>query len=73
MIVRKDTSGNVVRAVLARQGETAKKLSQRTGIAEATISRKLRCPATLTVGDIRKMDAALAFSDEELLELVRGK
>ena len=55
-----------------RRGYSLQRLAKVTGIKPRTLYRRIAEPHTMTVDEIRTMDAVLHLEDAEVLEFVRG-
>lgn len=60
----------VVATRMMRDGMTQKALADRIGLAPVTLSRRLAKPETFTLGELRRMVAALELSEAETARCV---
>ena len=54
------------------QGLTKLKIQKLTGLPSATFDRRMAKPDTITIGELRRMDALAHFEDKQLIELIRS-
>lgn len=68
---------NAVRGALGRGMSELRKTDEDMGICirstRRTFQNKRKRPALFTLGDIRRMDKILKFTDIEIISMVRGK
>lgn len=70
--LKTECTGNVIKAAAMRRGYSLQRLAKVTGIKPRTLYRRIAEPHTMTVDEIRTMDAVLHLEDAEVLEFVRG-
>ncbi len=55
---------------MMRDGITQKEIAWRIGLTPVTFSRRLARPDTFTIGELRKLQNALGFTDAETMRCV---
>lgn len=70
--LKTECTGNIIKAAAMRRGYSLQRLAKVTGIKPRTLYRRVAEPYTMTVDEIRTMDAVLHLEDAEVLEFVRG-
>ena len=70
--LKTECTGNALKAAAMRRGYSLQRLAKVTGIKPRTLYRRIAEPYTMTVDELRRMNAVLHFEDGELIEFVRG-
>ena len=68
--IRTDKKSMILGRAL-EQGLTKLKFQKLTGMSPATFDRRMKNPDTITIGELRQMDAVAHFKEEMLLDLIR--
>ena len=69
---KKDPRGDLIVGRARTQGLNVERMSQKAGISLSTMYKRIRLPGTLTVDELQNIDAAVHFTAEEILSLIRN-
>lgn len=61
------------RYMVEQQIDSFSALCRRTGIAKRTLYDRIAEPSTLRIFEIKALDEALHFSDEDIIKLTKGE
>ena len=68
----KDRRADLIRGRAQLSGFDVKRLAARSGINLMTMYKRLRLPGTITLDELTSIDKAAGFTNEELVQMVRG-
>lgn len=70
---RLETRNRVIRSAMGRAGiRTQRDLAERMGLEEAVVSNRFTGRTKWDIDQLRDLDRAIHFQDEEMLKLIRG-
>ena len=68
-----ETRNRIIRVAMSREGMRSQRdLGEQMGVEEGVISGRFRGRVKWDIDELRKLDRAVRFQDEELLKLIRG-
>lgn len=69
-----ETRNRIIRAAMAREGIRAQQdLGDQIGMAKTAVSNRFTGKVQWDIDELRKLDRAIHFTDDELLRLIRGE
>ena len=68
----KDRRADLIKGRAQLSGFDVKRLAARSGINLMTMYKRIRQPGTITLDELTSIDKAARFTDEELVQMVRG-
>ena len=69
-----DFRRNLIMSAAARSGlRSQREVADRSAIPRSTLYRRLENPGTLTVSELCLLDHRLKLTDEEIVNIVRGR
>ena len=63
----------VIRQALGRNNKNQKQLANEVNLSEPTLSKKIKNPKLITLGEVEKLDRELHFTDQEKNILIKGE
>lgn len=69
---KKDPRGDLIVGRARMSGLSVERMSAKAGMPLSTMYKRIRLPGTLTVDELQNIDAAVHFTAEEILSLIRN-